>query len=314
MKHLKSSLTAVFLVIFVLLSSLLVSCSSNLMAATAPSISDFSDDLLEKGEENSSGNNAQLGVPTLPESDKESADSSYEAKIIRTFFIEAETKEYDSSITALYDAIALHGGYVSSSKITGNSYSQYGEKYNRKAMLAIKIPAENADEFIQSLDGSMSVTSSSSAEQDVSNSYYSITARMETLNAERQSLLAMMGSINNATDYDFWYTLQERISEIEQQLAEYQAQIDLYDNKVSYSTVTLTLSEVIEYTPKTVEEPSFSERVGNAFSESWKAFGEFCMDFAVFMVAALPTLIVLSVLGIVTLIIVRAIVKKKKDK
>jgi hypothetical protein len=38
------------------------------------------------------------------------------------------------------------------------------------------------------------------------------------------------------------------------------------------------------------------------------------MDFAVFTVAALPTLIVLAVLGIAALIIVRAIVKKKKAK
>ena len=72
--------------------------------------------------------------------------------------------------------------------------------------------------------------------------------------------------------------------------------------------------ELKEETPKTAEEPSFFERIGKAFSESWKAFGEFCMDFAVFTVAAIPTLIVLAVLGIVSLIIVRAIVKKKKAK
>ena len=137
---------------------------------------------------------------------------------------------------------------------------------------------------------------------------------METLNAERQSLLAMMGSLDNASDYNFWYTLQKRISEIEQQLAEYQSQIDLYDNKVSYSTVNLTLYEVFEYTPQNVEEPTFFERISKAFTSGWKDFGEFCMDFAVFTVAALPTLIVLAVLGIAALIIVRAIIKKKKAK
>ncbi len=312
MKNIKKTWIAAFFVLLLVSSALFASCSAQDLSANEAFGS------TEKAESNALGSDSSkdemLSAPALPNADKESADSSYEAKIIRTFVLNAETKEYDGTVSALYDAIALHGGYVSSSKVSGKSYNQYGDKYNREATLVIRIPAEKADEFIKSLDGSMNVTSSSSAEQDVSNSYYSITARMETLNAERQSLLAMMGSINNATDYDFWYTLQKRISEIEQQLAEYQAQIDLYDNKVSYSTITLTLFEVIEYTPKTVEEPSFFERIGKAFSESWKAFGEFCMDFAVFTVAALPTLIVLVVLGTAALIIVRAIVKKKKAK
>lgn len=312
MKNIKKTWIAAFFVLLLVSSALFASCSAQDLSANEAFGS------TEKAESNALGSGSSkdemLSAPALPNGDKESADSSYEAKIIRTFVLNAETKEYDGTIDALYDAIALHSGYVSSSKVSGKSYNQYGDKYNREATLVIRIPADKADEFIQSLDGSMNVTSSSSAEQDVSNSYYSITARMETLNTERQSLLAMMGSINNATDYDFWYTLQKRISEIEQQLAEYQAQIDLYDNKVSYSTITLTLFEVIEYTPKTVEEPSFFERIGKAFSESWKAFGEFCMDFAVFTVAALPTLIVLVVLGTAALIIVRAIVKKKKAK
>jgi hypothetical protein len=312
MKNIKKTWIAAFFVLLLVSSALFASCSAQDLSANEALGS------TEKAESNALGSDSSkdemLSAPAMPNADKESTDSSYEAKIIRTFVLNAETKEYDGTIDALYDAIALHGGYVSSSKVSGKSYNQYGEKYNREATLVIRIPAEKADEFIQSLDGSMNVTSSSSAEQDVSNSYYSITARMETLNAERQSLLAMMGSINNATDYDFWYTLQKRISEIEQQLAEYQAQIDLYDNKVSYSTITLTLFEVIEYTPKTVEQPSFFERIGKAFSESWKAFAEFCKDFAVFTVAALPTLIVLAVLGIAALIIVRAIVKKKKAK
>lgn len=311
MKNIKKTWIAAFFVLLLVSSALFASCSAQDVGANEA----YRD--TAKAESEALGSNAtgeMIAKPLLPDDEKSPTDSEYEAKIIRTFVINAETKEYDGTVDALYDAISLHGGYVSSSKVSGKSYNQYGEKYNREATLVIRIPAEKADEFIRGLDGTMNVTSSSSAEQDVSNSYYSITARMETLNAERQSLLAMMGSINNATDYDFWYTLQKRISEIEQQLAEYQAQIDIYDNKVSYSTITLTLFEVIEYTPKTVEEPSFSERVGNAFSESWKAFGEFCMDFAVFMVAALPVLLVLAVLVIASLLIVKVIIKKRKKQ
>ena len=312
MKNIKKTWIAAFFVLLLVSSALFASCSAQDLSANEALGS------TEKAESNALGSGSSkdemLSAPAIPNADKESADSSYEAKIIRTFVLNAETKEYDGTIDALYDAIALHGGYVSSSKVTGKSYNNYGEKYSRQATFVIRIPADQVDAFVSGLDGSMNVTSSSSSEQDVSNSYYSITARMETLNTERQSLLAMMSSLDNAKDYDFWYTLQKRISEIEQQLAEYQAQIDIYDNKVSYSTVTLSISEVFEYTPTTVEKPSFFERVSKAFSGSWKAFGEFCMDFAIFVVAALPVFLVLAVLGISALLIVKAIIKKKKKQ
>ena len=311
MKNFKKTWISAILVLLLISSALFSSCSaqdslanekigaSDRYAETAPSVS------LDKE-----------GVGDFPESNKDNTSNGVEnePKIIRTFTVNAETKEYDSTISTLYTLIDSHSGYVSSSKVTGKSYNNYGEKYSRQATFVIRIPADQVDAFVSGLDGSMNVTSSSSSEQDVCNSYYSITARMETLNTERQSLLAMMSSLDNAKDYDFWYTLQKRISEIEQQLAEYQAQIDIYDNKVSYSTVTLSISEVFEYTPTTVEKPSFFERVSKAFSGSWKAFGEFCMDFAIFVVAALPVFLVLAVLGISALLIVKAIIKKKKKQ
>ncbi len=255
------------------------------------------------------------GASLKPEIDQDgTADVSSDRKIIRTYTVDGETKVYDETIASLNTSIAAHGGYIGESKVTGASYDYSGSKYSRQAYFSIKIPAENLDAFISQVGNMVNVTSSYSNQQDVSESYYSIEARIKTLETERDSLLAMMASIDTAKDYDFWYTLQKKISETEQQIAEYQAVIRTYDGQVAYSTVNLTLREVIEFTQLEEEEPTFFERISNAFTESWTAFGEGCMDLAVFFVYAFPTLLVIAAIPATLLIIITVISKKNRKK
>ena len=261
----------------------------------------------EKGEDSGGVSYAPDGVnpsePTVVETAR---------KIIRTYTVYGETKEYDSALAAINSSIAAFGGYISESRVTGASYNYRGNAYSRQAYLVIKIPAENLDAFISQIGGALNITSSSSSQQDVSEAYYSIEARMKTLETERESLLAMMASIDTAKDYEFWYTLQKKISETEQQIAEYQAILKSYDGQVAYSTVNLTFDEVVGYTPIDKDEPTFGERIAEAFVESWQNFGEGFMDFTVFLVSAFPTLLVFP--GIPAVIVVIVIVVNKKNK
>ncbi len=298
------SLFAVILVALIIIP-LFASCSA--------SSGNYADDMdfapeVEKGESSDGVSYAPEGV--IPDESKEATAR----KIIRTFTVYGETKEYDSALSAINSSIAAYDGYISESKVTGASYSYKGNSYSRQAYLVIKIPAENLDAFISQIGGSLNVTSSSSTQQDISEAYYSIEARMKTLETERESLLAMMESIDTAKDYDFWYTLQKKISETEQQIAEYQALLKSYDGQVSYSTVNLTVQEVIEYTPIEEEEPTFGDRIAEAFVESWTNFGEGCMDFAVFLVSAFPTLLIFPGIPAVIVVIVIVVSRKKKKK
>jgi hypothetical protein len=261
----------------------------------------------EKGEASGGVSYApEASVPTTPN------EMQTTRKISRTYTVYGETKEYDSALTQINSSVSAFGGYISESRVTGASYNYKGNSYSRQAYLVIKIPAENLDAFISQIGGALNVTSSASTQQDVSEAYYSIEARMKTLETERESLLAMMASIDTAKDYDFWYTLQKKISETEQQIAEYQAILKSYDGQVAYSTVNLTIDEVVEYTPVKDNDPTFGKRIAEAFVESWKNFGEGFMDFTVFMVSAIPTLIIFPGIPAVIILIVVAVHKKKK--
>ena len=237
------------------------------------------------------------------------ADTEIERKIIKTYDINAETKEFDATVASLAALVAEHGGYVESNSISNRNYNSQTARY---ASYKFRIPAENADAFINSIGNTLNVTRSNSYVQDVSESYYSIEATMEELQIERDSLLAMMQSLDNQKDYNFWLTIQTRLSEVRQQIARYQAQLNNYDNRVEYSTVSLYINEVVNYTP--VEEEAFGTRIKNAFSAGLVAFCEFAEEFAVWFVEALPFLVLAVSVLIPVILIIRSARAKRKAK
>ena len=237
------------------------------------------------------------------------ADIETERKIIKTYDLTAETKEFDVTVQSLDELVAQYGGYVESNSVTNRNYNS---KMARYASYKFRIPAENADAFVGSIGNTLNVTRSNSYVDDVSESYYSIEATLKELQTERDSLLNMMESLDNQKDYNFWLTIQTRLSEVRQQIARYQAQLNNYDSRVEYSTVSLHINEVVNYTP--AEEESFGTRVQKAFANGWSDFCEFAQDFAVWFAAALPFLVLFVIIFIPLVLIIRRARAKKKAK
>jgi hypothetical protein len=232
-----------------------------------------------------------------------------ERKIIKTYDLNAETKEFDTTIQGLDALVAEFGGYVESNSISNRNYNS---KMARYASYKFRIPADKAEEFVNSIGNTLNVTRQNSNAQDVSESYYSIEATLKELQTERDSLLNMMASLDNQKDYNFWLTIQTRLSEVRQQIARYQAQLNNYDSRVEYSTVSLSINEVVEYTPD--KEESFGTRIGRAFSEGWTSFCEFVEDFTIWFAAALPFLVLLAIVLVPVVLIIRKSRAKKKAK
>lgn len=227
-------------------------------------------------------------------------------KIIKTYHVDGQCKDFDAAMALVNTLIAENGGYIESLSLRGSADN--GDR--RYATCTIRIPAEKADAFVGSLSGELNIISSSAEVKDVSESYYSIESRLEELEAERDSLLAMMQSLDSKVDYDFWLTLQTRLSDVRQQIAVYQGQIKLYDSQVSYSTVHLNFRETQTYEKK----DTFASRIGASFGESWESFGEGFEDFVVFLVGAVPTLLVLAVIAVAGILLLKALLGKRKKK
>lgn len=246
------------------------------------------------------------------ESGKEVVAEPAQRKIIKTYRLNAETKSFDDAVRTVESMVAEKGGYVESSTLTDRGLNNTSDSYCRTASYVLRIPAEQADAFVNAVGDTLHVTSNTSSVEDISDSYYTVEAALEELLAERDSLLAMMSSLDEKSDYNFWLTLQQRLSEVKQKIAVYQAQLNNYDSKVAYSTVNLSINEVINYSER-AESNRFGSRLGAAFRESWISFWEGCQGFVIFLVSAFPTLLVVGGIA-VGIVAIRRKVKKRKNE
>lgn len=236
---------------------------------------------------------------------KMTSDSVVSRKLIKTYRVTAESTRYDDALAGLKNLISTYGGYVEKSDLSDNTYS------SRRAEFTIRIPADSAEDFMNEVGGLLHLTNSSSGVEDVGEAYYDTEARLEELIAERDTLLSLMESLNEKEDYNFYLTLLERLSAVRQEIASYQKRLENYDSLIAYSTLYLTVREVVTETP--TGEETFGSRIADAFRNSWADFGEGCKNFAVWFVGAVPTLLILGAIVFVIVLIVRRNLKKTES-
>lgn len=229
-------------------------------------------------------------------------------KIIRNVSIDAQTKEYDKAIDQIRAEIVLIGGFEESFRSTGKSYYQNGV-YSRSAYMVLRLPAAQLDAFLGKVGSMVNVLSQSSNAQNVTSEYYDIQTRIGVLESERDAYEEML---KQSMDVEYLLKIKDRLYNVIEEIESYKTRLNLLDSKVAYSTVTISLSEVIEYTPVVYEEPTFGQRVAEAFTESWKSFADGCQNFAVWFVYALPTLLILAGIAVIVIVVVVKLNRKHR--
>ena len=272
------SLAAAILLAILTFASCSADAPAGDMAPNAPSV-----DNSVGGMEGGNGNGTLNG----------GLNGDYDRKIIRTVTMSCETKAYDDAVTVIMNTLNTHGGYVESSETVGTGYENV-KNSARRATYTLRVPAEKLDTFLEALrqDEGIRILSQNSTSSEITATYYDIVSRLETLNAEKTSLTAMLEGFTDYSDINSMLRVQERLYDVIEEIEALQTKLNLYDGQVAMSTVHLTLREVIVYTEVQEPDPTFGQRLKEAFVESWTEFGEGWQDFAVWFVEAFPTLLV----------------------
>lgn len=244
--------------------------------------------------------------------DKSESIGEFERKVIRTVYMSCESTEYEASAAFITDTLASFGGYVEESTFEGATQKQSGR---RSAKYVMRVPAEKLDEFLSALHTSdgIHILSEQSSSNEITVAYYDTVTRIATLNAEKDSLTAMLAGFTDYKDINAMLQVQQRLYDVIEEIEALQTQLNLYDSKVAMSTVTLTLSELVTLTPDA--EPSFGEEISTAFIESWQTFIEICQGFILLIIHLLPILIIPGIGALIaTVIIIRNRKKKKSNR
>jgi uncharacterized membrane protein len=227
-------------------------------------------------------------------------------KIIRTFFLDVETQEFDSLITRIDSEISRLGGYVESSKVSGKRYNDDGA---RNGNIVARVPSDKVGEFVNIIGENANVVDSQESSKNVSLDYIDAESRIKALEIEQERLYAILEKEINLENI---ITLESRLSDIRYELQNYESKLRYYDNQVAYSTVTMNVQEVEKLTPVVEIKQSVGARIKNGFSDTIYHISEGFKNFFVWFVVNLPYLLIWAVIIAVAVLLIRRYLRKGK--
>jgi len=229
-------------------------------------------------------------------------------KLIRKMNLRAETKDFNGSVSAIKNKVSELGGYMDQAEISGTGKN----KNLRTAYFVIRVPAENLDTLVNSVSSGIVILSSSETTTDVTLQYSDIESHIKALRTEQATLfelLAKSDSLENTI------VLQQRLSEVQYEIESYESSLKVMANQVSYSTLTLTVDEVLEETEIVeTKKLTFGEEALERIKGSLENIGEDSRMFALLFIAALPYLAIVGIIAAIIVLIVKLSIKASKKK
>lgn len=232
-------------------------------------------------------------------------------KLIRNVYMNVETDSFDQMLAELEAKVIQLSGYIEQSDVSGSSITYNNVRPNRYASMTARIPSDKLDQFILVVEGSGNVTSKSESTQDVTLRYSDLESRKKTLTVEQDRIWSLL---EKADTLEAVIALEERLSEIRYELESMESQLKLFDNQVEYSTIEISLHEVLpaEFTP--VEPESVGQRIRKGFARNVENVSEALTDLFIGIIVAVPVWLPLAAVLFILFAAIRLVRKKKGKK
>lgn len=227
-------------------------------------------------------------------------------KLIRRVTMYVQTLEFASTLDLISNEVVSLGGYIENSEINGNKLKDIGTRY---AQLVLRIPSTKVDYFINLVDDNTNVTNKAESTKDVTLDYVDTESHIKTLKIEQERLLSLLEKADKLEDI---ITLEDRLSNVRYELEKYAATLRSYDNLVEFSTITLTIDEVIRITPK--EDKGAWGRIGSGLKHTFLSISDGFVNFMVWFIVNLPYFILWGGVIFIGTFIALRINKKHKKK
>ena len=284
----------VLLSLLLTISYLLAGCGSQATDMEAMNGGAVSDSYEEKGE--------LLDYESSQKGENTSVATN--RKIIERINLYVETKEFDSLLSKLEEELAVLGGYIESSSVSGNSYSYDGHRY---ANLTVRVPSYRSTDFTAFVSENSTITSKEVNTEDVTLSYIDMESRVSALEAEKDALEALLAKAETVEEI---ITIQNRLTDVIYEIESYESRLRTYDNLIEYTTISIHISEVERVT--IVEEQNIWQEIAANLKENFEDVGHDLVRAFVFVVSNLPYFMVWAVIIIAVIFLGKKIIKKPK--
>jgi len=240
----------------------------------------------------------QTAAPSSSDGSSGSGSVSEGRKLTFWAKLNINTKSFDADYKAILDMVTKSKGYVSAENMTDNSSSS---NQGRRTTLEIKIPATGYNSFLDQLAEIGDTTKKDKWSDDLTSQYFDTEARIELLEMRRERLMGYLIEAEKASDI---VEFERELSSVLYELDRYKGTKRQLDQLIDFSTVTITLVELI--TPETIGKDGepLGKRASNAFGLSWYSVGVFLEDVVIFIAGAIPVLLLLVGIGVIVWVII----------
>ncbi|MBQ1317838.1 MAG: DUF4349 domain-containing protein [Lachnospiraceae bacterium] len=237
-------------------------------------------------------------------------------KLVYTCNLSIETTEYKDTVDKIRASIAKYGAIVGAESESDSDRYWYYEGHRKTSGsmvldLTVRVPAANYQAFVDEVSTHGNLMSRSQNVENISQQYHSTEARITALETEETRLLEMMEKAETIEEMIY---IEQRLTDVEYELNSRRTQLSSMDIDVAYSTVNMSVREVLTYTETVKPAVTFGERIRHAFTDSWVSFGRFWQNFAVWFVGSFPAILFIAAVAIALIVILRKTAPKRAER
>jgi len=232
-----------------------------------------------------------------------------ERKIIRSANLTIEVEDFNTALRNI-ESIILGIGFIQDRSVRSTPVYVDGERVLvRDGTIVLRVDKREFDSVINKLYGIGEVLEDTANGQDVTDQYVDLESRIRLLKIEQAKLEAYLQKLD---DIDQIFKAESKLTDILYEIEKLTGNLNKLSSLVDLSTITIYMNE--KRPGSETKKDNYGEKLLNSLKDSLLMVVEFLGDMLVFIVAAIPVLIVLGLFALLGVFIFRRIPKKRSKE
>ena len=218
----------------------------------------------------------------------EAASPPVGRKIIYTSRIDVVVEDIAvarQKLDLLIGSVQKQGGFLAKQELTGSGGS------HERGSWTIRVPLAQFDNFVSEVEKLGEPSRNSRDAQDVTDAYADLDSRLRN---KQSSELRLLSHLEKSAQLKDTLELERELSRVRGEVEQLQGQLNLLKDKADLATVSVTMYERQQITPKTA--PTFSATVSRTFDGSLNGLISSGQVLVLIVVALAPWAVVASVI------------------